>query len=158
MKVFGHDHVADDHELIAAAHPFQYFQEKVAACGRPQQGPTLVATAGDVVQMVGATVAFEALGHEEILGADAVCVCDGQTGPTRRKERDEWGTPGYLSIYSERMDGPPGHLAPSHRLPIKVFGRCSIDYAYRILFDVRYQPSLVPVLAQTLGKWIETPQ
>ena len=22
-----------------------------------------------------------------------MCVCDGQTQPTRRKERDEWGTP-----------------------------------------------------------------
>ena len=104
MKVFGHDHVADDYELIAAAHPFQYFQEKVAACGRPQQGPTLVATAGDVVEMVGAIVAFEAQGHEEILGGMRSASVMDKPPPTRRKERDEWGTPGYLSIYSERMD------------------------------------------------------
>ena len=48
-----------------------------------------MATAGDVVQMVGAIVAFEALGHEEILGGDAVCVCDGQTPahPSQRARR-----------------------------------------------------------------------
>jgi hypothetical protein len=56
---------------------------------------------------------FEGLSQAKILWADAVCVCDGQTRPTRRKERDEWGTPGYLSIYSEPMDGwatPPSRL------------------------------------------------
>jgi hypothetical protein len=56
---------------------------------------------------------FEASSHARILWADAVCVCDGQTGPTRRKERDEWGTrgtPGYLSIYSEGMTGPPANV------------------------------------------------
>lgn len=93
MKVFGHDHITNDYELIPATHTFQYFEEKVAARRRAQEWTTLIATAGDVVQMIGAIVAFEALGHGEILWGDAICVCDGQTPPTRRQVRDEWGTP-----------------------------------------------------------------
>src|SRR5437868_6594121 len=85
MKVFGHEHITNDYELIPAAHPVQYFEEKVATGWRAQEWTMLVATAGDAVQMTRAVVAFEALGHGKILWGDAGCACDGQTLPTRRQ-------------------------------------------------------------------------
>ena len=47
-------------------------------------------------------IAFGALDHGEILWGDAVCLCDGETPPTRRQRHDEWGTPffGRISVHS----------------------------------------------------------
>ena len=61
----------------------------------------------------------ESLGHGEILCGDAACVCDGQTPPTRRQVRDEWGTPGLLDILRRSWLGhPPYRLHSSRRRPI----------------------------------------
>ena len=119
MKVFGHEHITNDYELIPAAHPVQYFEEKVATGWRAQEWTMLVATAGDAVQMTRAVVAFEALGHGKILWGDAGCACDGQTLPTRRQSARRVGHPRFIRYIQPFMAGRPagttgksGFLAP----------------------------------------------
>src|SRR5207248_6299990 len=82
-----------------------------------QEWTTVVATAGDVVQMIDAVVALT-LGHGEILCGDAVCVCDGQTPPTRRQVRDEWGHPRFIRYTQAFMAGPPACPAFNRFAPV----------------------------------------
>lgn len=76
MKVFGHDHVSENHESIALANFFQNGEKQIATAGRAQPGLSVITTAGDEVQVSGAIISFEISGHGEMLGERWTSVCD----------------------------------------------------------------------------------
>jgi hypothetical protein len=47
MNVLGHDHVSDNHELVATPHALQHGQEQIAPLRRAEQGLPPVTTASD---------------------------------------------------------------------------------------------------------------
>jgi len=63
MKVLRHDDVSVDHKAVLLARFFQDAQEKIAAFGRAQLRLAVTATAGDEMQVMGAVIAMQALGH-----------------------------------------------------------------------------------------------
>ncbi len=68
MKMFGHDHVGDDHILITLAYLFENLHEQIAPPGTSQEGLPLEATCGDKVQIAAAVKTLEAFGHSLMLG------------------------------------------------------------------------------------------
>jgi hypothetical protein len=79
MKVFGHDHIADDHKLIAPADLFEDLEKKIAALSAAQQGLATITTTGDEMQVSGAVVAVKAPGHETRLEPKPSSGRDGRT-------------------------------------------------------------------------------
>lgn len=61
--MFGHDHVAEDDELISTPYVLENGEEKIAALRCTEQGLALVATRGDEVQITGAIEPFQTVGH-----------------------------------------------------------------------------------------------
>ena len=68
VDVFGHDDVSEDDEAVAAADLFEKVEEEVAAAFASQQGSTLIATAGDEVEITGTVVAAQSSGHGKSVG------------------------------------------------------------------------------------------
>ena len=62
--MLGHDDVADDHELVAAADLLEDTQNKVAVVRTTQQRLALVAAGGDEVKIPSSVVAAQARRHE----------------------------------------------------------------------------------------------
>ena len=63
MEVLGHDDVAHNNEMIFAADLFEGLQKKIAVTGCSQQWTALEATGRDEVQISGAVISLETLGH-----------------------------------------------------------------------------------------------
>ena len=63
VKVLGHEDVSVNHEAVLAAGLFEDFQEEVAAAGGVELGLAAVTTASDEMQVAGAIIADESLGH-----------------------------------------------------------------------------------------------
>jgi hypothetical protein len=63
MKMFGHDHIPDDHKQIAPAYALQNSEKEIATRGCPQHGLTLVTTACDEVQIACAIATLEEFRH-----------------------------------------------------------------------------------------------
>ena len=61
MDVLGHDHVAEQGEVIAVAHISQDFQKEVTGARRGEQRLSAVTTAGDEVEMSQAVTAFQTM-------------------------------------------------------------------------------------------------
>src|SRR5580692_4389032 len=64
MKVLGHDDVSEHHEAMLAADFFQTVQEQITALCSVEPRLSFIATASDDVEIAGAVVALETLGHE----------------------------------------------------------------------------------------------
>ena len=79
MKVFGHDHIADDHKLIAPADLCEDLEKKIAAFSGAQQGLATITTAGDEMQVSSALVPVKAPGHEQRLEPKPSSGSDGRT-------------------------------------------------------------------------------
>ena len=62
-KLLGHEHVSVNYKAVLAACFFQDSQEKIATFGAAELGPAAVATAGDKMQILGAIIAMQPLGH-----------------------------------------------------------------------------------------------
>jgi predicted DNA-binding protein len=79
MNMLRHNHVAVDDEAILAAGFLQDFEEQVATEGGAEVRAAVVATAGDVVQIVVAVEAVETLRHgdEDKQKAESVDVMNG---------------------------------------------------------------------------------
>ena len=58
VNVLGHDHVTDDHELIAPAHLLQHSEQQVTTARRAEQRLPAITTAGDEMKVSGAVVAL----------------------------------------------------------------------------------------------------
>jgi hypothetical protein len=67
MNVFRHDHVADDHETVAAAGLLEDAEEEIAIAGRAEKGKAPVTTVGDEVGVSSAVVTMESGGHREVV-------------------------------------------------------------------------------------------
>ena len=63
--MFGHDHVSNDHEMIATPDLFEYLQEQIAIRPGAQEGEPVVTTGGDKVQVSSSVVAMESVGHAD---------------------------------------------------------------------------------------------
>ena len=63
MYVFGHNYVAYDDKTIAPADLLQDLKKQVSVLGAVQHGTALVATRGDEVEVSGALVTMESVGH-----------------------------------------------------------------------------------------------
>jgi hypothetical protein len=63
VNVFRHDHIADHHELVFAPGFLQNSYEEIASAGAAQYGSTMIATAGDEVEVPGTVIAVEVGGH-----------------------------------------------------------------------------------------------
>jgi hypothetical protein len=63
MEVLRHDHVPDYDEPVLLTSALQNLQKQVAPMRLGQERPTLIATAGDEVEVSRALVAFEPTGH-----------------------------------------------------------------------------------------------
>jgi hypothetical protein len=63
MDVFGHDDIADDHEVETLANLFEDFEEQVAPARTCQPGLAMITTTGERVEIVVAGVALETGGH-----------------------------------------------------------------------------------------------
>jgi hypothetical protein len=63
MNVFRHDHVAYDDKTIAPTDLFQDLEKQVATLLAGEQGTALVATRSYEVEVPGAVVAMESVGH-----------------------------------------------------------------------------------------------
>ena len=58
VNVLGHDHVTDDDELVALAHPLQHGQKHAATARRGEKRLSPITTAGDEMQVSSTVVAF----------------------------------------------------------------------------------------------------
>ncbi len=58
MNVLGHDHITDNDELVALAHPLQHGQEHIATARRGEKRLSPITAAGDEMQVSGSIVAF----------------------------------------------------------------------------------------------------
>jgi hypothetical protein len=73
VKVLGHEDVSVNHEAVLAAGLFEDFQEEVAAAGGVELGLAAVTTASDEMQVAGAIITDESLGHAgRVLAANRV--------------------------------------------------------------------------------------
>ncbi len=76
MHMLGHDYVTHDHKMIAAAYLLQHDEKEVAIFPAAQQRAALVTTGGDKVQISGAVVAMESIGHSDRYHGMPPSVCD----------------------------------------------------------------------------------
>jgi hypothetical protein len=67
MKVFRHDHVAEHYKPISTTSFVENAKELIAALRSTEPALSLVTTAGDVVEVSGMIVAFQALRHGAML-------------------------------------------------------------------------------------------
>jgi hypothetical protein len=63
VDVLRHDHVAYDNETVALTYLFEDTQEKITPPGTAQPALSMIATAGNEVEMLGAVVALEVSRH-----------------------------------------------------------------------------------------------
>ena len=63
MKVLGHEDISVNDKAIPVAGFFQDSREKVTVFGGVQLGLTVVATAGNKMQILGAIIAIQPCGH-----------------------------------------------------------------------------------------------
>jgi len=63
--MLGHDHVTNDHEMIATPDLFEYLQKQIAILPGAKQGEPVVTTGGDKVQLSSSVVAVESVGHAD---------------------------------------------------------------------------------------------
>ena len=67
VDMLGHNHVSDDHEAVTTADLFEDLEKQIAPWFGVEQRTTLVTTEGDEVQIAGAVVSSEAIGHIAML-------------------------------------------------------------------------------------------
>jgi hypothetical protein len=63
VHVLGHHHVTDNDKTIAAADLLQHFQKEITILPATQQRASLITTGSDKVQISGAVVTMESVGH-----------------------------------------------------------------------------------------------
>ncbi len=63
VNMFGHDDVAREGQAVPGAILLENLDGKISGAGGAKQGPALIATKGDEMQVVVAGEAFEVLGH-----------------------------------------------------------------------------------------------
>ena len=61
--MFGHDDVADQGKPVAEAHFFKNLDRQISDSNGAEQGPALIATKGDEMEVAMTGNAFEVLGH-----------------------------------------------------------------------------------------------
>ena len=76
MKVFRHNHVSDNDELISTADLFENLEEQVAAF-RGEVRTAAIATAGNEMQMSGLVTAMQVARHGARVVPSGPVVCDG---------------------------------------------------------------------------------
>jgi hypothetical protein len=79
MKVLRHDDVSQHNEAMLCAHFFEDSQKQITSLIGVEPRPSLIATAGDEVQISAAVVSPQTLGHEGRLNQVRRERCDGQT-------------------------------------------------------------------------------
>lgn len=77
--MLGHDDVSVNDETVLTARFFQDLQEAIAGFGCAQEGLTAVTTGSDEMQIVGAIIAMESLGHPVRIISGFECDCDPHT-------------------------------------------------------------------------------
>jgi hypothetical protein len=120
--VLGHNDVSDDHETVPQPGVLQHAQEEVAPLGTSKLGLTVIAAAGDEVEVLPAVPALQASGHGSRLAGMSIDVCEEGTrwlwlaALTHPKTADEWG------IRDDSLTGGPtrhacgGKLQQGHEL------------------------------------------
>ncbi len=86
VNVLGHDHVTDDHELIARAHLLQHSEQQVATVRRAEQRLLPITTTSDEMQVSSAVEAFQFPGHDRRVAAKGCWRGDGAHDPTVMKK------------------------------------------------------------------------
>jgi hypothetical protein len=76
MNVIGHGDVAYDHKTITPADCFEHHQKQIAPLPARQPGSSMITTAGDEMQLIGAVIAPGMVGHRASLMAAAETSCD----------------------------------------------------------------------------------
>ncbi len=61
--MFGHNDVANQGKFVASARFFERLYGKISGADSPKQGPPLIATEGDEMQITMAGKALEVFGH-----------------------------------------------------------------------------------------------
>jgi hypothetical protein len=79
VDVFGHHHKAEDYKTVAAACLFENAKKQVAPASGAQQWLTLIATAGDEMQIAATEESPQGFGHENRLKRQRNRFCDEQT-------------------------------------------------------------------------------
>jgi len=64
VKVFGHDHVSQNHDPVAAAYLFEHCKEKIAVPDGGEERLPLETATGNEVEIIGAVVARKRPRHE----------------------------------------------------------------------------------------------
>jgi hypothetical protein len=64
MKMLGHHDLAQNHESVALSDLFSNGEKQIAPGGRAQPWLAVIATASDEVQVSGAVISVEILGHD----------------------------------------------------------------------------------------------
>jgi hypothetical protein len=65
MKMFGHHHIPNHHELVASTGLFEYLEKQVAPPRRPQDRSPTMTAAGDEMLMSRVAVTFEPGRHPD---------------------------------------------------------------------------------------------
>src|SRR5216684_2014166 len=86
VNVLGHDHVTDDHELIARAHLLQHSEQQVATVRRAEQRLLPITTTSDEMQVSSGVEAFQFPGHDRRVAAKGCWRGDGAHDPTVMKK------------------------------------------------------------------------
>jgi hypothetical protein len=81
VKVLRHDDVSQHNKLVLFAHFFENSQKQITPLIGVEPRLSLIATAGDEVQISGAVVTPQTLGHEGRLNPVRSERCDGQSAP-----------------------------------------------------------------------------
>jgi len=111
VKVFGHDHVAHHHELIAAAYLLKNGQKQIPTAGRAEQRLPPIATASDEMQVSSAVAALQIPRHGNRVRRGEGCRGDGKHLPAVMKKvsNNELGNRGAEPHFSKsaRSGAPP---------------------------------------------------
>ena len=68
MDMLRHDYKTDNEEAIPLPSPLQSMDKNIFVFGARQQGPTMIASKSDIVEVLSLLIALETRGHEFTLG------------------------------------------------------------------------------------------
>jgi hypothetical protein len=76
VDVFGHDDVSNHHEVVTAANLFEGLEEQISSGLCVEERTSLVTAESDEMQISGAVVSSETVGHSVMVGAGRSMGCD----------------------------------------------------------------------------------
>ena len=122
VKVLGHDHVADHHELIAAAHLLENGEKPIPTGNRAEQGLPPVTATGDEMQVSSAIIALQFPRHGKRVAGLRGCRGDGAHRPAVMKKvsTSELGNRGEKPRFSKSARSGAPHFLLSQRLATRV--------------------------------------